>query len=376
MASIVDDLMGELDPFRRRRGGRGPLILDRGKSFAILRTAKIKTLGNMGASLQHTFRERDTPNADPRKRVDNTILAGRETAEEVLKVWHQRAPGKIRKNAVHGLEYFIGGSPEKMHAMSREQQDQYFADALSWLEKRHGKENILSAVIHRDETTPHMTVMTIPLDDKGKLNARGFVGSRKDLSELQTGFAAEVGANHGLERGQRRSSASHERVQRVYGYIQDPPMSVELPERNAGGFLGRGGETEQDYRNRLSARLSEGLTGIVLRQDMHERATADETAQLKLRLELAEKQAAQFQKDSKTWMEVFSAYNALGRTDELLQTVMEHRETLKEQDRQIELARERQLERERQQELERQAHERKQALSRSQERDSGPDFEL
>lgn len=376
MPSIADDLMGEI--VFRRRGGRPSRSLSLGgrKFFAILRTAKIKSLGNMGASLQHTFRERDTPNADPSKRVENTVLAGPDTADAVLNAWHQRAPEKIRKNAVHGLEYFIGGSPEKMHAMPRQQQDQYFADALDWLKKRHGPENILSAVVHRDETTPHMTVMTIPLDAKGKLNARSFVGSRKDLSELQTGFAAEVGAAHGLERGQLRSRATHERVQRVYGYMTDPPMAVELPERAAGGLLGFGGESERDYRSRLSASLTEGLTGIVLRHDMHERATADETAQLKLRLELAEKQAAQFQKDSKTWMEVFSAYDAFGRTDELIQTVMEHREALKEQDRKIELARERQLERARQHELERQAQEREQAILRSQELDSGPDFEL
>ena len=47
-----------------------------GKSFGIMRTAKIKTLGNMGASLQHSFRERETPNADPDKTSDNTILVG------------------------------------------------------------------------------------------------------------------------------------------------------------------------------------------------------------------------------------------------------------------------------------------------------------
>lgn len=378
MTSVVNDLMGELDPFRRRRGGRAPRSLTLGgkKSFAILRTAKIKTLGNMGASLQHTFRERDTPNADPKKRIDNTILAGRETADGVLKDWHQLAPAKIRKNAVHGLEYFIGGSPEKMHAMSREQQDQYFADALAWLEKRHGKENILSAVIHRDETTPHMTVMTIPLDDKGKLNARRFVGSRKDLSELQTGFAAEVGASHGLERGQRRSTATHERVQRIYGYMNDPPMTVELPERATGGFLGLGGETEQHYRQRLSASLTEGLTGILLRQDMHERSTADETAQLKLRLELAEKQAAEFRQHSEVWTKVFKAYHALGRTDELERTLDEYDTALKEHARKLELQRQRQIERARQQEIERKAQEQEEELRHHQERDSGPDFEL
>lgn len=377
MASIADDLIGDLDPFRRRRGGAvRSLTLGGSKSFAILRTAKIKSLGNMGASLQHTFRERDTPNADPSKLADNTVLVGADTADAVLKAWHQRAPEKIRKNAVHGLEYFIGGSPEKMHAMSRAQQDRYFADALAWLEKRHGKENILSAVIHRDETTPHMTVMAIPLDDKGKLNARRFVGSRKDLSELQTGFAAEVGAAHGLERGQIRSRATHERVQRVYGYIQDPPMAVELPERTTGGFLGLRGESEKDYRKRLSARLTEGLTGIVLRHDMHERATADEMAQLKLRLELAENQAAEFRQHSEVWTKVFTAYAALGRVSELDKTLDDYATALKERDRKVELQRQRQIERAHQQELERKAHAREEELRRSQDRDTGPSFEL
>lgn len=376
MASIADDLMGEI--VFRRRGGRPSRSLSLGgrKSFAILRTAKIKSLGNMGASLQHTFRERDTPNADPSKRVENTVLAGPDTADAVLNAWHQRAPEKIRKNAVHGLEYFIGGSPEKMHAMTRQQQDQYFADALDWLKKRHGPENILSAVIHRDETTPHMTVMTIPLDARGKLNARSFVGSRKDLSELQTGFAAEVGAAHGLERGQLRSRATHERVQRVYGYMTDPPMTVELPERAAGGLLGFGGESERDYRSRLSARLTEGLTGIVLRHDMHERATADETAQLKLRLELAEKQAAELRQDSEIWTRVFTAYAALGRVSELDKTLDDYATALKEHDRKVELQQQRQIEHAHQQELERKAHEREEELRRSQGRDTGPSFDL
>ena len=178
----------------RRRGGGG---FRAEKRFAIMRLAKIKTLGNMGASLQHTFRERDTPNADSEKIQENKVLRGENSAENVLKSWHDRAPDKIRKNAVHGLEYFVGGSPEKMQVMSRDDQDQYFRDALTWIEKRHGAENVLSAVIHRDETTPHMTVMTIPLDAKGKLNARSFVGSRATLSALQTEFAEEVGRNMG-----------------------------------------------------------------------------------------------------------------------------------------------------------------------------------
>ena len=200
--------------FDRRVGGRMP-HLGTARSFAILRCAKIKTLGNMGASLQHTFRERDTPNADTRRTPDNTILVGGDNSQAVLDAWKDRAPEKIRSNAVHGLEYFVGGSPEALKAMSRQEQDAYFADALDWLKARHGAENVLSAVIHRDETTPHMTVMTIPLDERGKLNARAIVGSREQLSAMQTDFAERVGKVHGLERGLQGSPARHERVQRA-----------------------------------------------------------------------------------------------------------------------------------------------------------------
>ncbi len=61
--------------FDRRVGGRMP-HLGASRSFAILRCAKIKTMGNMGASLQHTFRERDTLNADTRRTPENTVLVG------------------------------------------------------------------------------------------------------------------------------------------------------------------------------------------------------------------------------------------------------------------------------------------------------------
>jgi len=183
--------------FDRSIGGR-MLHVTTPRSFAILRCAKIKTMGNMGASLQHTFRERDTPNADTRRTPENTVLVGGDTNRAVLDAWKDRAPEKIRSNAVHGLEYFVGGSPEALKAMSREQQDAYFTDALDWLKARHGAANVLSAVIHRDESTPHMTVMTIPLDERGKLNARAIVGSRQQLSAMQTDFAERVGKTHGI----------------------------------------------------------------------------------------------------------------------------------------------------------------------------------
>lgn len=269
------------------------------RRFAILRCAKIKTLGNMGASLQHTFRERDTPNADPARRTDNTVLIGGSDSAAVLDAWRARAPDKIRANAVHGLEYFIGGSSEALKAMSRDQQDAYFRDALDWLKARHGAENILSAVIHRDETTPHMTVMTIPLDQQGKLNARAIVGSRHQLSAMQTDFARTVGQAHGLQRGVEGSRATHERVRRVYAHISDPEASVSLPERHRGGFMGRGRETDTEWRQRASDAASEALLGVqhALRRERRDRAAEVEGLRQRIKVTPDQQETVQIQEE-------------------------------------------------------------------------------
>ena len=41
------------------------------KSYAILRTAKLKTMGNIAGSIAHNFRTIRTPNADPNRTEDN-----------------------------------------------------------------------------------------------------------------------------------------------------------------------------------------------------------------------------------------------------------------------------------------------------------------
>lgn len=222
------------------------------RRFTILRVAKIKTMGNLMGSCKHTFRERETHNADPDRLGDNEVLIGPDTAQGVADAWAERAPEKIRKNAVHALEYLVTASPAAMHAMGRQDQDAYFDAALDWLAQRHGAENILSAVVHRDETTPHLFAMVIPLDDRDHLNARMFTGGKVALSEMQTSFTDAVG-DFGLDRGIHRSGARHTTIQEYYARANSvPEASVSLPERERGGLLGRGKESDEAYAQRLS----------------------------------------------------------------------------------------------------------------------------
>jgi hypothetical protein len=230
------------------------------RRYAILRVGKIKTKGQLGAALSHNFRERHTPNADLDRLHENTVLKGPEKGQDVIAAWEARAPEKIRKNAVHALEYFVGASPEKMAVMSRTQQDAYFRKALDWFEARHGKDNVLSAVIHRDETTPHMQILVIPLDARGKLNARELVGGKATLSRMQTDFAHEVGIAFGLERGRERSQATHQTIKEYYAHAQEPvEADFRLPERRKGNVLGVGRESDEEWRRRATEAAREAL---------------------------------------------------------------------------------------------------------------------
>jgi len=165
--------------------------------------------------MTHAFREQDTPNADPARTPDNTHI-GAQNVGEALAKFNARMPDKVRSNAVLAIEYLIGASPEDLHGKSRAEQDAYFGDALKWLHAKHGAENVVYAGIHRDETTPHMYAYVVPIDDRGKLNCRAFLGGSKALNQMQSDFAQDVGQAHGLQRGIEGSKAKHTTIKQYY----------------------------------------------------------------------------------------------------------------------------------------------------------------
>ena len=99
--------------------------------YAILRTAKLKTLGGIAASLAHTYRQRHTPNADPREAVQNEH--SHHGAAQVMAEVRELLPEQRRKDAVLAIEYFVGASPAWFEGKGQFAQNEYFGDALKWL---------------------------------------------------------------------------------------------------------------------------------------------------------------------------------------------------------------------------------------------------
>ena len=90
----------------------------------------------------------------------------------------------IRKDAVVMTGTLVTSDKEFFSTLSLAEQKKYFQDAYDYLKERYGEKNIVAAVVHLDETTPHMHVISVPITEDGRLSAKTLF-DRKALRELQ-----------------------------------------------------------------------------------------------------------------------------------------------------------------------------------------------
>ena len=116
-------------------------------------------------------------------------------------------PNAPRKDAVLMASFVVGSDREFFKGLDEYEQNGFFRDCANFFIDRYGSKNIISAVVHNDETAPHMHLNLIPIKE-GRLCAKDLL-NRNALSKLQTEFHEEVGKRWGLMRGKEGSTASH-----------------------------------------------------------------------------------------------------------------------------------------------------------------------
>lgn len=145
----------------------------------------------------------------------------------------ERAGARTRSNSVVALDTLYTASPEFFEGKTREQTEKFFSDCLQFHQRQFG--HIVSAVVHYDETTPHLHIVSVPLTADGRLSAREIVGNKQNLSRLQDSFFEQIGKNYGLERGtrsdgqekRRHVSAQEKRMQELEQQVNDLSERVE-----------------------------------------------------------------------------------------------------------------------------------------------------
>lgn len=231
-------------------------------AFAIMRAKKLSSMGSVAASLQHCYRDRETLNADQERTHQNEHLAS-QTTDEAMGVLRERLPEKRRKDAVLAVEYMMTASPEWWETASQEQQNMFFSNSVKWLSDKYGKDNIVTATVHRDELTPHLSAFVVPRTADGRLSAKEFIGNRTKMSLDQTTYAERM-ESLGLERGIKGSQATHQRVKSHYGALEQAdrqtitvtPETLE-PKVLQKGIFSKTVETQEMIAKRLSSAINE-----------------------------------------------------------------------------------------------------------------------
>ena len=161
--------------------------------YTILRFKKLKG-GAISGCERHNERKKEIYKSNPDIDIDKSIQnyhiiePPKYTYSRKVKDLIKKSNCKTRKDSVMLVETIITASPEFMKKLSLEEQKEYFKRATDFMIDKVGKQNIISAVVHMDESNPHMHLVFCPINKENKLSAKSILGNQKSLSQWQTDY--------------------------------------------------------------------------------------------------------------------------------------------------------------------------------------------
>jgi len=138
----------------------------------------------------------------------------------------------VRKDAIVMAQVLVTSDHDFFECLTYDEQKKFFEDSYLFLADRYGMENIISATVHLDETTPHMHINMVPVTDDGRLSAKS-VFTRASLINLQDRFHEQVGQEFGLDRGERGGKKKHlsvidYKIATAVGELEQTEQSLEF----------------------------------------------------------------------------------------------------------------------------------------------------
>lgn len=163
---------------------------------------------------------------------------------------------QIRKDAVKYSTHILTGSHEDMKRIEAnpEELKKWVQANLKFASEEFGKENIVRFVLHRDEKTPHLHVVTVNLTKDGRLSAKEILGNPKSMQERQDRYAEQM-KSFGLERGLKNTGIEHEDAKTYYARMKESldETKQDKIEVKKGVFSVDFGRTNEKTIERLSS---------------------------------------------------------------------------------------------------------------------------
>lgn len=168
--------------------------------YCIMRTEKRKRTDLGGIQKENTRTAQNYNNkVSPGMDIFNVTLKESDNWLQDIDSEIKATGAKARSNSVLALDTIYTASPDFFTGRNNTENDRFFRDCLKFHEGHFG--HIISAVVHYDETTPHLHVISVPLTKDGRLSARDVIGNKSKMSKTQDSFFEQVGRSYGLERG-------------------------------------------------------------------------------------------------------------------------------------------------------------------------------
>ncbi|GHU54681.1 mobilization protein BmpH [Bacteroidia bacterium] len=217
-----------------------------------------KASGNDAAMSAHIERTIEPKNADKNRSYLNRELLTfpNEVKNRTEAIRHRIENAgikrKISHNQVRAIRIMLSGSPEEMKRIEEiGRLDDWCRDNVDWLRKTFGTENLVSAVLHLDEKTPHIHATVVPIvqgerrkaktekdNDKKKYKKKPAnstrlcaddVMARDKLKAYQDSYA-EAMNKYGLQRGIEGSEARHVSTQQFYRdlHLQNETLKEDI----------------------------------------------------------------------------------------------------------------------------------------------------
>ncbi len=274
-------------------------------NYGIIRIEKRK-IGSVGRICNHHERLKEQYKSNPdidsvRTHLNYHLVKPDKKYRELVLARIQQAGAKMRKDSVVMQDGLITASPEWIKANPDAEQAEYFNYAFEFVKERYGIENIISAVVHLDEATPHMHFVFVPITKDNRLSSKDIMGGPKGMAKLQDDFHAYISEKYpDLERGIPKA-VSHRKHIPAYMF------------KNAT-------ELYNHYNEICNAINDIGLIGNAKKKDEAIALLgkyAPEMAKLKDQLKTTDKHIESLEKELKTEFKINKRYQSKTYTQEL-----------------------------------------------------------
>ena len=234
-------------------------------SYLVLHMDKFKKEAIRGIQ-SHNRREREShsnPDIDYARSAANYELhesASTNYAEAIqLRIDALQLAKAVRKDAVRMCGLIVTSDKAFFDALTSEETRRFFEESKAFLTEFVGAENVVSAMVHMDEKTPHMHFFHVPVTQDGRLNANK-IYTRQSLRKLQAGLPAHLQSRgFVIERGVEQTPGSAKRHLDTREFKQQKEELARLAQESAALMrdslqsLGILGQREEELKKSIEA---------------------------------------------------------------------------------------------------------------------------